>query len=182
MRELAAQLLGPRCLDVAQSYSDIGCAYNAMGQHERALEFHSKALVIQGENLGPRNKYLASTYNCIGIAMANREDIKQAFAHYIFALDIRLDEFPNFSGSSDVACSLDNIGSMLKLEGELDRSLLYFAQSLEVQFETLGPKHMQQAATFINIADAYQKQFKFDGALECGACSRFLPFWFLIVF
>ncbi len=62
VRELAAQLLGPRCLDVAQSYSDIGCAYNAMGQHDRALEFHSKALVIQGENLGPRNKYLASTY------------------------------------------------------------------------------------------------------------------------
>ncbi len=168
MRELAAQLLGPRCLDVAQSYSDIGCAYNAMGQHDRALEYHSKALVIQSENLGPRNKYLAATYNCIGIAMANREDITQAFAHYIVALDIRLDEFPNFSGSSDVACSLDNIGSMLKLEIAIERSLLYYAQSLDIQLQVLGPKHIQQATTFVNIADAYQKMIKLDLSLECG--------------
>jgi tetratricopeptide (TPR) repeat protein len=166
VRELAAQLLGPRCLDVAQSYSDIGCAYNALGQHDKALEFHTKAFVIQKENLGPRNKYLAATCNCIGIAMANREDIAQAFAHYIIALDIRLDEFPCFSGSPDVACSLDNIGSMLKLELEIERALFYFTQSLEVQFETLGPRHMQQATTFINIADAYQKLMKIDLALE----------------
>jgi tetratricopeptide (TPR) repeat protein len=169
VRELAAQLLGPRCLDVAQSYSDIGCAYNALGQHDKALEFHSKAFIIQRENLGPRNKYLAATCNCIGIAMAHHEDVPQAFAHYITALDIRLDEFPYFSGSSDVACSLDNIGSMLKLELEIERALLYFAQSLEVQFETLGPRHMQQATTFINIADAYQKMLKTDQALECVA-------------
>ena len=104
----------------------------------------------------------------MGHAMAHREDVAQAFAHYIFALDIRLDEFPNFSGSSDVACSLDNIGSMLKLEGELERSHAYFVQSLEVQIETLGLNHLQQATTFVNIADAYQKQYKIDGSLECG--------------
>lgn len=163
---MAAQLLGPRCLDVAQSYSDIGCAYNSMGQHDKALEYHSKAFIIQKENLGPRNKYLASTCNCIGVAMANRDDTSQALAYYTTALDIRLDEFPFFSGSADVACSLDNIGSMLKVEGEYDRSLNYFAQSLEVQFETLGPKNMQQATTLINVADVYQKQLKFDQALE----------------
>ncbi len=167
VRELAAQLLGPRCLDVAQSYADIGCAYNALGQHDRALEFHSKAYIIQKENLGPRNKYLAATCNCLGTSMANREDLSQAFAHYITALDIRLDEFPDFSGSSDVACSLDNIGSMLKLELEVERALLYFAQSLEVQFQTLGPRHSQQAITFCNIADAYQKMMKNELALEC---------------
>jgi tetratricopeptide (TPR) repeat protein len=167
VRELAAQLLGPRCLDVAQSYSDIGCAYNVMGIQDKALEFHSKALIIQKENLGPRSGHVATTCNCIGIVMANCDNTGQAFAHYITALDIRLDQFPDFSGSCDVACSLDNIGCMLKFEGELDRSLHYFAQSLEVQLQTLGPRHMQQATTLINVGDAYQKQLKHDLALEC---------------
>jgi nephrocystin-3 len=169
VRELAAQLLGPRCLDVAQSYSDIGCAYNVLGAHDKAIEFHSKALIIQKENLGPRSGHVATTCNCIGIAMANRDHAAQAFFHYITALDIRLDEFPNFSGSCDVACSLDNIGCMLKFELEIERSLHYFAQSLEVQFETLGPRHMQQATTLINVGDAFQKMMKNDLALECVA-------------
>ena len=173
MRDLTAQLLGPRCLDVALSYCDIGCSYYDMGQHDKALEFHSKAFVIQRENLGPRNKYIAAMCNCIGVVLADREDFNQAFAYYSTALDIYLDDFLNFSGHNEMAGSLENIGSLLKIESELsdrsclERSLQYFAQSLEIQFETKGPIPIQAGTALYHVASVYQKMYKFDQALEC---------------
>src|SRR5699024_12019222 len=64
---LPNEVLGEKHAYTADSYNNIGCIYSSLGESEKALKYHEKALEIRREVLGEKHADTASSYDNLGI-------------------------------------------------------------------------------------------------------------------
>ena len=77
---------------VANSLSHLGGAVSSLGQHEKAIQYHRKALVIINESFGANHAESISHHWNLGISFSDLREFSKAIFHFKTALDIVLDQ------------------------------------------------------------------------------------------
>ena len=157
-------VLGERHPDVAVSLDNIGSAYNAKGEHDKAIEYHEKALAILRVVLGERHPDVATSLNNIGYAYNAKGEHDKAIEYYEKALAIK--RVVLGERHPDVAVSLNNIGYAYYAKGDHDNAIEYYEKALAISRAVLGERHPDVATSLNNIGAAYNDKGEHDKAVQ----------------
>jgi tetratricopeptide (TPR) repeat protein len=148
----------------AMSYNNIGNVYDDLGDYDKALEYHNKALEIRKSVLGENHPDTASSYDNIGIVYRNLGDYDKALEYHFKALEI----YKDILGEKhrDTAMSYNNIGAVYYNLGDYDKALEYYNKALEIQKDVLGENHPDTASSYNNIGIVYDDLEDYDEALK----------------
>lgn len=148
----------------AMSYNNIGGVYYNLGEYDKALEYHFKALEILEAVLGENNPLTASSYDNIGIIYGILGEYDKALEYGFKALEIRKDVLGE--NHPNTASSYNNIGGDYYILGDYDKALEFKNKALEIRKEVLGEKHPNTASSYGNLGIVYSKLGEYDKALE----------------
>ncbi|CAB4003673.1 Nephrocystin-3 [Paramuricea clavata] len=158
------QILGDsECHDYRSStFIELGNSYTKIGDFDKAMDYHQRALEIQEKYLGPNHVDVAVSYNNIGLVYYDQGDLDQAKDCYQRALKIKEKQLgPNHV---DIAASYNNIGLVYYGKGDLKQAKDYYQQALEIEEKQLGPNHVRVAVSCSNIGLVYYDQGDLDKA------------------
>jgi tetratricopeptide (TPR) repeat protein len=143
---------------VARLLSQLGSAYNAFGQRQKALEYHERALPIT-EEVGHR-KGTAVTLNNIGIVYAALGQRHKALEYYERVLPI----MEEVGDQKEIAATLANIGKCYDAWGQWQKALEYYERALPITREVGDRQGL--AFTLNYIGNVYHAQKEWQKALE----------------
>lgn len=112
--------------EIANSYSNLGLAYDYIGEYQIALENHLEALrvrEIQKNKVG-----MAQTLNNMGVIYFNSKRYAEARELYDRALQLRIE----IGNINEVYKSLNNMGLVCYEVGDLSKSLEYYFEMLKI--------------------------------------------------
>ena len=142
----------------AEILSELGMISYYLGELDKALEYHEKALELN-EGLG-RKAGMASIYGNIGNVYQAKGELDRALDYYEKALELN----EGLGRKAGMASTYGNIGNVYQAKGELDKALEYLEKALKLN-EGLGRK-AGMASTFGNIGVVYGIKGELDRALE----------------
>ena len=147
----------------AMSYNNIGVVYDYLGDYDKALEYHFKALEIKKDVLGENHPNTAMSYNNIGEVYRNLGNYDKALEYFSKALEI----FKEVLGENhpNTASYYNNIGAVYYNLGDYDKALEYFNKALEIYKVVSGEKHPDTASSYNNIGAVYDDLGDYDKAL-----------------
>ncbi len=147
---------------IAWSYNDIGLIKRSNGQHDEALELHSKALDIR-QKLEDNNDIelkddIATLHGNIGALFAIKEfekyDLNKAMVYQEKSLEIRL-AIGNKVGEAVSYIDIGNIYINQEFDNyNLDKAINYYQKSLRICL-SIGDK-VQEAIAYNNIGNLYK--------------------------
>ena len=150
--------------EYAETIKYFGIVYEYKGQYDKALEYYSRAKVIQ-DNLGLQNtSSYADTIACFGAAYSRKGLYVKALEYYSRAKVIQ--ENLGRQNTSGYADTISSIGSVYHLKGEYDVALEYYSRAKKVR-DNLGLQNTSEyAITINNIGSAYYSKGDNNMALE----------------
>ena len=138
---------------LAAAYSNLGSAYGALGDHEKALEYKLKDLTICEQVLPPTHPDLAQSYNNVGATYLSLGDHEKALEYQLKALEIFEQVLP--PTHPDLAASYNNVGSTYGALGDHEKELEYQLKALGICEQVLPPTHPNLATFYDNVGGAY---------------------------
>jgi tetratricopeptide (TPR) repeat protein len=148
----------------------IGTTLGSKGEHDKALEYDTRALDIRMKRLGPQHPDVATSLANIGLTLYSKGEHDKALEYHTRARDIEMERLG--PRHPDVATSLGNIGLALNSKGEHDKALEYHTLALDIYMERLGPQHPHVATSLSNIGGALLSKGEHDKALEYHSRAR----------
>ena len=148
----------------ADAYNNIGNVYHKLGDYDKALEYHNKALEIKKDVLGEDHPNTAHSYNNIGNVYRNLGDYDKALEYHFKGLEIKKDVLGE--NHCDTAGSYNNIGLVYYRLRDYDKALEYQNKALEIKKDVLGENHRDTATSYNNIGVVYDYLGDYDKALE----------------
>lgn len=143
----------PNSEALVAAYNNVGSTYDAIGDHQKALEYKLTALRQQesgdsGDRLG-----FALTSNNVGCTYLALGDGKKALEYLLRALEIR--EKMLAQNHLDLAQSYNNVGVAHGHLGEHEEALIYKLKALGIREKTLSKNHPDLAQSYHNVGSAY---------------------------
>ncbi|CAF1098654.1 unnamed protein product [Adineta ricciae] len=74
--------------NIAKSYHNMGCIYDALGRYDLAMEHYTRALKIQEKSLPHEHPDIAKSYRSIGVIHEKKGEWREALASYEKAAEI----------------------------------------------------------------------------------------------
>ena len=138
---------------LATAYSNLGSAYGALGDHEKALEYKLKDLAICEQALPPTHPSLATSYNNVGSTYGALGDHEKALEYQLKDLAICEQVLP--PTHPDLAISYNNVGGTYGALGDHGKELEYKLKALAIWEQVLPPTHPNLAASYNNVGSTY---------------------------
>ncbi|WP_339790557.1 CHAT domain-containing tetratricopeptide repeat protein [uncultured Imperialibacter sp.] len=148
---------------LADSYNNIGLIY-LQDLPAFAVDYFNKALAIYKDNLGENHPKVASGYSNLAFATANQGSYDKAITY--------LDQVMNIWNATytgdhpNKAFTTSNKGRVTEMKGSLEEALAFQRVALQMYQNLYGEKHPEIANTYFLIGSIYQKQNKFELAVE----------------
>ncbi|MDX2246956.1 MAG: CHAT domain-containing tetratricopeptide repeat protein [Bacteroidia bacterium] len=163
-RKLFSDVLAPDDPEVARALNFAGQVYRAMGENEKATEYHLEALHIQQKKLPEEHLELARTYLYLGICAYETGDYAAALDYYAQALRIRRRKLGEKHRL--VASVYNNLGLVFWMEGEPEKALNYYSQVVAIYVELLGKDDLGVAAGYNNMGLCYTDMHNYREAIH----------------
>jgi tetratricopeptide (TPR) repeat protein len=141
---------------------DIGNALQSLGEYDKALEYHTRALDIRIEK-EPRQPAVAKSFHSIGYNMLSKGNYGIAVEFYTRALDIQMEKLG--PRHPDTANTLNGLGIVFGSMGKYSKAVEYFTRALDIQMETLGLGHPDVARSLHNIGWTFWSDGEHDKAI-----------------
>ena len=144
--------------NIALTLENTGIIYRELGEYNKALEYHEKALdtyKMIGSKMG-----IARSLNNIGLVYNELEDYPRALDYYQQSLQIK-EEIGHKPG---IAITLDNIGAIYLVSKDFHKALEYQHKSLALR-EKMGDKS-GIASCLYKIGSIYKEMELYPQALE----------------
>ncbi|CAF5157143.1 unnamed protein product [Rotaria sp. Silwood1] len=122
----------------AITYSNIGDVHRLMGDYEKAIAFHRKALNIQ-ENVQCNPLQCATTYINLGETYRQMKDYTTALTYYEKGLEIREKKLPK--SHSDLAVVYHNLSKLYLSTRQYNMAMKNVQQAVEIAQEKLPSNH-----------------------------------------
>ena len=151
--QMRFQAYGSDGLKTADTYNNLGIAYEAMGDIDRALEYHYECQRIRAIHLTPPNKLLAQSHNNIGLCLEVKGQYEDALSTYGRALDQYSSVTP--SDQSAMADVLINASNVYMRMYQFERAITYAQRALDIYNKVYKTDHPYKALVHNNIANAY---------------------------
>ena len=138
--------------------------YQKMGEYDKALPLHEKALKIREKLLGESHPNTADSYNNLANIYQYMGEYDKAFPLHKKALRIR----EEILGEShpDTASSYNNLANVYQDMGEYDKALPLHEKALKIREKLLGKSHPDTANSYHNLANVYQNMGEYEKALS----------------
>jgi CHAT domain-containing protein len=133
-----------------RTLSNIGQAYLALGQPQRALGFLERALPLRQQTKDWRGE--DTTLNNMGLAHARLGQLDQALKLFQQALEMRRQR----QDRRDIATTLTYLGEVLTLSGQNERALAALSESLDLRRQIGDPLRVGTTLTILGQAEAAQ--------------------------
>ncbi len=147
------QTYGSDGLKTADTYNNLGIAYQAMGDIDKALEYHFECQRIRESQLSPPHKLLAQSLNNIGLCLEIKDQFEDALDIYSRALDQYSSVMP--PDQSAMADVLINAASAYMRMYQFERAITYTERALDIYNQVYKTDHPYKALAHNNIANAY---------------------------
>jgi len=144
---------------ISMIYANMGISFNKQGKQQLALDFYNKAiqLLIKNENYAT----MINLYTNIGDLYFELGNYTKALEYNFKSLDI-IDKYKgNLSNRSSTLLS---IGNIYTYQGEFDKALSYFNESLLIN-QKLGIQS-DIANSFVNIGIIYNHKMQYEQAIN----------------
>jgi len=168
--KLGLKVYGEEHPVIASIYNNLGFTYYSLGDYEKALDYHYRALAIREKLLGEHPE-TAISYNSIGLIKKSQKDYTKALDYYTKALIIQERLLGVFH--PDTATTYNNIGSLYDIIGEKRKAIEFDLKGIKSREHSLGGNNMNTAKSYWNIAHVYLDLNEADNALDY--FSRVLP-------
>ena len=116
--------------DMAETYNDLGLAYQDRFELQKALEYHNKALVLRKRLYGDHHPLVAKSFNKINNTFL-QEEFSKALEYNVKALDIQNSKFGEIS--QDVADTYMNMSSVYRMMEDYDRAIDYDEMCTDIE-------------------------------------------------
>jgi tetratricopeptide (TPR) repeat protein len=158
-----AQELGDKTR-ISRFLNSLGNVYFRLGQFDRALDYHTRALALF--EAGPRPSALgykqasAICLNNLGLVYDDLGQFDKALDYYTRALTL----FEALGNKQAGAICLNNLGSVYLNLGQFDKALDYHNRALAIE-EAIGNKQ-DIAGSFNNLGNVYGSLGQYEKALD----------------
>jgi tetratricopeptide (TPR) repeat protein len=137
--------------------------YRDMGDYQKALLLHQRALEIREKKLGPEHPDTAASLNDLGMLYDAMGNYQKALLLYQRALEIREKQLG--PEHLDTATSLNNLAGLYRDMGDYQKALPFLQRALEIHEKQLGPEHPYTAISLSNLATLYYSMGEYPKAL-----------------
>ncbi len=161
------ELIGPLTTDYphAATYrNNLGAAWNAKGNYDKAIEYYEKALKSDLENFGEDHPNVATYRNNLGATWKSKGEYDKAIEYYEMALKSDLNNFGE--SHPKVATRWNNLGEAWRAKGEYDKAIEYYEKALKSDLNNFGENHPNVAAHRNNLGVAWNAKGEHDKAIE----------------
>lgn len=149
--DIASTLGGdPLKLHETARFANLAVVERALGNYDKAISLHERALEAGAESLGPDHPGRASTMGNLGAVYMEKGDVAKALALFEDAAQLRERALGALHPSA--VSSLGNLASGLAKSGQLQRAKEILETVLERREQALGPEHPDVAQTLDNVA------------------------------
>lgn len=143
-------------------YNNLGYCLFELGEYDRSLLYHQKALEMRRNLLEPTHPALGSSLTNVGNIYYKQGEIDRALNYYNQALNIRKQSLQ--SDHPEIGQTLMNIGMMHHLLGNFAEAEAELGKALEVLISGGGEKHQFVGDTYLNLGITFRKQNKMAAA------------------
>ncbi|CAF1205262.1 unnamed protein product [Rotaria sordida] len=155
--------------DVPQIYFHLGRVAYFRGEYKQALGYYEQALVLQKDEIKPKEKSfdIARTLHNIGNIYLEQKQTSKALEYYEQALKMKRAVLVDNPDHPSIATTLTAIGAIYKKRGDLTKALELFEQSYEMKKLTLAPDHPSLGDSLNILGTVYQEMDNYEKALAC---------------
>ncbi len=150
--------------NVAVLFSNLGQAYNMLGDYPNTIKWTEKALEMDRELFGENHPDTAIDYNNLGEAYRALGEYGKAIDYYERALAIDRKNFGE--NHPQVAIYTNNLGSAYDSLGEYGKAIDYFERALAIDRKNFGENHPDTASDYNNLGMAYYNLGEYRKAAE----------------
>ncbi|CAF0992439.1 unnamed protein product [Rotaria sordida] len=148
---IAKEVFGEEHFCIAEYYKNIGIIYQANKQWFDALDYYLKALVIQHKQSSMEHTQISLLLNNMADCHADLGLYDLALTHYDLSLKtLKASELPQ---NRNVASTLHKIGCVYEKKKDLQQTLSYYQQAINIYRHTLTSTH----PTFIQLEQDVQR-------------------------
>lgn len=162
--KIRKKLYGPKHIDIALSFFNIGSIYFQQSDYTKALEYYNRARSVWKMNLVKESELRSPFYNNIGVIYDRQGYFNKALDYHQKAL--RINQKILGEKHFETATSYNNIGTVYSELEEYGKALENYFKALNIRMETVGDKHPFTANSYNNIGVVYVKQEEYEKALE----------------
>ena len=147
----------------AEILNILGVSYRDIGDYNKAIEYHEKALEIRINALGENQPEL---YNNLGISYDGLGDYNKAIEYHEKALEIRINTLGE--NHPDVADSYNNLGISYDGLGDYNKAIEYHEKALEIRINTPGENqnHRNIIRSYVFLGKIYYGLGDYGKAIE----------------
>ena len=140
----------------------LGSIYYHMGKYFEAEHYFQNML----DSLAETDENLPGCYSNLGmIAYYGYGDYTKAYFNYSKALELEFQK--PLLHKFTVGNIFNNLGNVLKQQGQFDAALTHYSNVLELDLRREGQQGLLSAAAHLNIGILYNELGKYDLAIEC---------------
>ncbi len=148
-RETLARLAALQLVELrGTALNDLAIVLLYTDRSDEALELLQRSLQFTSGDEAPDS--LANTYNNIGHAHHNLEQLEEAEQNYRRALELLRTVYPD-DQHPDIASAANNLAILLHELGRPDEALALYEESLQIRRATLGPEHPRTGVGHLNL-------------------------------
>jgi tetratricopeptide (TPR) repeat protein len=144
--------------------NNLGAAWNAKGNYDKAIEYYKKALKSDLKTFGEDHPNVATYRNNLGATWKAKGEYDKAIEYYEMALKSDLKNFGE--NHPKVATRWNNLGEAWRAKGEYDKAIDYYEKALNSDLKNFGENHPNIAAHRNNLGVAWNAKGEHDKAIE----------------
>lgn len=160
-------LIGPLTTEYSNAATyrnNLGAAWNAKGNYDKAIEYYEKALNSDLKNYGEDHPNVATYRNNLGATWKAKGEYDKAIEYYEMALNSDLKNFGE--NHPKVATRWNNLGEVWRAKGKYDKAIGYYEKALNSDLKSFGENHPNIAAHRNNLGVAWNAKGEHDKAIE----------------
>lgn len=134
-------------------FTNLGSIYTVLGQWEKSLSFHKKALILTEEMHSKEDK--AIVFQSLGYTFAEMHKYPEAINYFNKALEIQKNS--NLSSCAEI---LNSLGLTLNESGKPDKAISMLTEAKQI-FNNIGALRLE-AATLDSLGSLYKRLNQFE--------------------
>ncbi len=144
--------------------NNLGAAWNAKGDYDKAIEYYEKAMKSDLKSFGEDHPNVATYRSNLGATWKAKGEYDKAIEYYEMALKSDLKNFGE--NHPKVATRWNNLGEAWRAKGEYNKAIEYYEKALKSDIKNFGENHPNIAAYRNNLGVAWNAKGEYDKAIE----------------